>query len=341
MPYEWRHELWCARKAFEFIDEVPEGNFCMQVAFQKPHHPLLPIQKFWDLYPDDLDLPESFDQSAASRPPHFKAQWEQAKKHTWDYARPGETYEDGARRAWRGTLACLSQLDDVVGKIVAGLKARDLFENTIVVYGSDHGCYHTIHGLLEKAPGICSDAVCRVPMIWRMPDMRARGQLSDALVENVDIPSTLTTLCDLPAMDSTDGRDLSPILNGTANSIRKVAVTENVWSKSIRWGNWRMAYYPDEMFGQEPAGELYEIARDPNETENLYFDDSHKETVEEGRRMLLDWLIQTNRVRTNMPAVKEGSGSFMGPQVYPTCQDGTAPNYAQPRNRSGNQINYL
>lgn len=66
LPYEYTQERWCVREALRFIDlEHAADNsspFCIQVAFQKPHHPLLPQKQFWDMYPPDLDLPATIDQ---------------------------------------------------------------------------------------------------------------------------------------------------------------------------------------------------------------------------------------------------------------------------------------
>ena len=342
LPYEHTQEVWSAERAMDFIDEDPEGPFCIQVALQKPHHPLLPNRRFWDLYPEDLELPPTFDLEPDHRPEHFRVMWDGLRAREWDYAKPGESYRDGARRTWRGTLACVSQVDDVVGTLLRFLDQRGLADDTVVVYGSDHGCYHTIHGLPEKAPGICSDGVCRVPMIWRVPGVM-RGGICPAVVENIDMVPTVLALCDLPPMDTVDGVDLTPLLTGEARGLREVAVTENPWSKSIRWANWRLVHYPSDMFPGEDAGELYDLANDPNETKNLYLDPARRDTVEQGRRLLLEWLIRTTRVRTSQTAVSSrlsGSG-VTGRFSYPIASDGRAPNPVQPRFREDNSINYL
>ena len=311
LPYEYTQERWCVREALKFIDEERRHAdapgepppFCLQLAFQKPHHPLLPQKQFWDLYPEDLDLPETIDQDPAHRPPHFQAEWQAMRERTWEYARTGETWRDGARRAWRGTLACISQIDDVIGHLLRGLEARGMRENTLIVYHSDHGCYHGIHGIAEKAPGICSDAVCRVPMIWSGPGVTVAGQTSAALVENLDIGPTAASLCGLPTMDWIDGCDLSPLLRGDAKGVKEVAVTENVWAKSIRWGRWRFVYYPPNLFDGKDVGELYDLENDPQETRNLYHDPEHRGQLESCRARLLQWMVETRRVITTQPAL--------------------------------------
>lgn len=331
LPYEHTQEVWSARTAMEFIKEAPNQPFCIQVAFQKPHHPLLPNSRFWELYPEDIPLPPSYHADPSHRPPNFRANWKGMREYPWEFGQPGDSTLDGPRRAWRGTLACISQIDDVFGKLLRFLDDMGLSDSTIVIYGSDHGCYHGIHGLLEKAPGICSDAICRIPLIWRVPGISPGGTVCQALVESVDIAPTLAHLCALPPMESADGLDIRQLLEGKEEEVRQVAVTENAWSRSIRWDNWRMVHYPRGMYEDEDPGELYAIGDDPNETTNFYNDPAHREVVAEGRRRLLDWLITTTRVVNTLPQN----------QNIPLCGDGRAPNREQPRLRENNLTSYL
>ncbi|MEM6332203.1 MAG: sulfatase-like hydrolase/transferase [Planctomycetota bacterium] len=337
MPYEHTQERWCVREALRFIDEASDdpAPFFVQVAFQKPHHPLLPVREFWDLYDDDLDLPPTIDKDPAHRPPTFRHMWQAARDDSnWSYGKPGQTWRDGARRAWRGTLANISQADDVFGRLLDGLDDRGLAEDTIVVYGSDHGCYHTIHGLPEKAPGIGSDAVCRVPMIWRVPGHAHVDRTCDQLVENVDYAPTLARLCGLPEPDWTDGHDLTALLEGDDHPIRAAAFTEHPLSKSVRFGRYRMTHYPASVFGGEYAGELYDLDADPNETRNLYTEPDHQGAVAQGTRLILDWLAESNRVATFLPAHFEGNRT-LGKRRYPLAADGKLARDRQPARRVG------
>ncbi len=299
LPYEHTHERYHARRALEFIQQSPAEPFCIQLNFQKPHHPLLPQQQFWDLYPEDLELPETLHQDPSHRPPHFQKMWRNFREYDFSYAKEGDTFEDCARRVWRGTLACISQVDDVVGQLLEQLDQAGHLDNTIVIYGADHGCYHSIHGIQEKAPGICSDAVCRVPMIWRVPGVAPH--VSNALVENIDMMPTLLSLCGLETPLTVDGLDISTLLAGDQRQLREEAVTENCLAKSIRWGRYRFVQYPPVMFNGEDHGELYDLEADPLEKVNLYRDPDHRQTVAQARERLLNWLIRTTQISHRMP----------------------------------------
>ena len=80
-------------------------------------------------------------------------------------------------------------------------------------------------------------------------------------------------------------------------------MTEHPWSKALRWKQWRFVHYQREMFGGQDAGELYDIESDPDETRNFYTDPAHQPVVQECRRLLLEWLIRTTRVKTVWPPV--------------------------------------
>jgi len=177
-----------------------------------------------------------------------------------------------------------------------------------------------------------------VPMIWRVPGASARGTVCDHLVEGVDIAPTIAALCGLPPMDTVDGCDISHLLRGGAEPVREVAVTENPWSKALRWRRWRFVHYQPEMFPDRDVGELYDLENDPNETRNLYPDPAHREVVEQCRRLLLEWLVRTTRVVNVWPFV----GYPKRPLDYCTAGDGKESNTAGPalRLKQGN-VNYL
>ena len=340
LPYEHTMERWAERKATEFIAEDTSKPFCIQIALQRPHHPLIPQQEFWDMYPEDLPLPPTIDREPTGRPPHFQEMWKRFREMEWEQAKPGDTFHDSARRAWRGTLACVTQMDDVVGRLLKFLRDHGLDDDTIVIYGSDHGAYHGIHGIQEKAPGICSDAVCRVPMIWRVPGLTPKGAVHDGLIENIDMAPTLASLCGVEGFATTDGVDITPQLTDENAEGKAVAVTENPWSKAIRWGKWRYVHYPEAMFGGKNYDELYDMEADPDELTNLAQDEAHQSVVMEARGKLLDWNATTRRLVNTQPGVKL-TGEVMGKSTYPLASDGFAPNSAQPKHREMPTRNYL
>lgn len=157
---------------------------------------------------------------------------------------------------------------------------------------------------VEKAPGICSDAITRVPFIWRWKGHFHLGHIVNEVVELVDVAPTLCSLCGIDPMETSDGHDLSKMLAGGKGDPERVGVTECPWSKSIRYGKYRLVYYPREMFADEYSegfGELYDLEADPWEMRNLYFEPEYEDLVKGLDERLLHWLITTTPPTTVWP----------------------------------------
>ncbi len=314
-------EGWLADTAIETMRTAAarQQPFLLHVSFPRPHQCTTPCQEFWDLYDDDeLCLPPNadYDLTAARKAPHMIASARRWRDSAWQLFEP-KTFAAGRRRKLRGYLGAVSQVDAAVGKLLGFLRASGQAENTIVVYTSDHGDYATEHGIMEKAPGICSDAITRVPLLWWAPGRIPAGGAVAEIVELVDIANTLCTLAGVDAMETSDGIDISGLLAGEASAGERLGITEFAWSKSIRKGNYRLVHYPRAMFAAEYPkgfGELYDLDTDPWEMRNRYFEADYQEIVRELRGDLLEWLITSTR-----PGTVSGvnSARFDSPELNP------------------------
>ncbi|MHC4982878.1 MAG: sulfatase family protein [Planctomycetota bacterium] len=317
VSYEDSQEGWSARKAAEFMRRSAEEGkpFFAHVSLPKPHQSYAPARRFWDLYEESkLALPPNaeYDMAAADKAPHLRAMAERWREGKWVLFEP-RTFEAGRLRKLRGYLGNVSHVDHAVGELMAFLDEAGLAESTIVIYTSDHGDYACEQGQIEKAPGICSDAITRIPMIWRLPGRFKAACVAEEIVETVDMVPTLCALAGLEGLQTADGKDISHLLRGEGGEVHRVGVTEFAFSKSVRKGKWRLVYYPREFFADECPegfGELYDLEADPWEMKNLYFDGDYADVVRELRDELLDWLVTTTR-----PATLLGAAVFTGDQA--------------------------
>jgi arylsulfatase len=261
-------EGWIANTAIGVIDQAREAGkpFFIHASLPRPHQCTSPSQEFWDLYEGtELTLPENADQDLEGKAPHLRQTAKTWRGDHWALVEP-KTFEAARQRKLRGYLAAVSQVDAAVGRLLEHLRVSGLEDNTIVIYTSDHGDYACEHDVMEKAPGICSDAITRVPMIWWGSEVVARGHACDELVELIDISTTLCDLAGLDPLETSDGKCISHMVRGESGAVREIAVTEFAWSKSVRKGNWRYVYYTPDMFPEEYPdgfGELYNLEDDP------------------------------------------------------------------------------
>ncbi|MFP4355631.1 MAG: sulfatase [Phycisphaerae bacterium] len=315
LDYQHTPEAWTVRRTIEFIERSVQAgrDFCAHASMVRPHQLYTPSQPFWSMYHDvDLQLPPNadYDLAEAGKAPHLIAKATEQRKGDWAIFEP-KTFEAARMRKLQGYLGCVSQVDHAVGELLDYLDSAGLADDTIVFYGSDHGEYVCQHGIMEKAPGICADAVCRVPFFFRAPGL-GRGKTVDHLVEAVDVSATLCSLAGLEPMETSDGCDLGALLSGESDEpVHDVAVTEGPWSKSVRTERWRLVYYPHRFFAEqypEGFGELYDLENDPLEMRNLFFQPEMAEIRCDMMRRLTDWLVTTTRPVTVLPHAK-----FHGP----------------------------
>ncbi len=304
MSYQDSQEKFIVENTKQFITQsVADGKpFIVHTSFGKPHQPYAPAPEFWALYDDvDLTLPPNFEhEKKAGKAPHLIEHAKFYQESPWTVFEPRDN-KAGALRKLQGYLGCVSQVDHAVGELIAWLEQQGLAEDTIVVYSTDHGDHMCEHGLMEKAPGICSDSITRIPYIWYWKGkINPRGTVPE-IIETVDLSQTLCSLCGLEEMETSDGKDFSSLLFGDAGPIREIGVTEFPLSKSIRKGKYRYVHYTRDFFAKDyPGGfgELYDLEEDPGEMNNLYFDNDYSEVISGLKDDLFDWLLTTNRPKT-------------------------------------------
>jgi choline-sulfatase/uncharacterized sulfatase len=311
LKYEDCVEAWIVRESIAFMAKAKaEGKpFFIQASLPRPHQIFTPSEPFWSMYDESkLTLPPNadYDMKAAGKAPHLIGSADNWRQGKWTLFEP-RTFAAGRMRKYHGYLGCVSQVDHAVGELMDWLRSAGLEEDTIVIYTADHGDYACEHGQIEKAPGICADAITRIPYIWRYPGKAKAGHVSQQIVETVDLSATVCALAGLDPLQTSDGKDISALLAGGDAPVHRVGVTEFAWSKSIRKGDWRLVYYPPEMFPQQHLsgfGELYNLKDDPWEMKNMYFDPRCAAKVKELERDLLDWLVSTTRPVTVLPHVR-------------------------------------
>ncbi len=307
ISYRDGQEGWCVTKGIEFMKECADTQkpFFLHVSLPKPHQCYTPAPEFWNLYDQSkLTLPPNTDYDMSLKAPHVRAVSKSWQSGHWTLFEP-KTFEAGRLRKLQGYLGNVSHVDHAVGELMDFLKQSGLEDNTILVYCSDHGDYACEHNIMEKAPGISSDAITRVPLIWQWPGKFKAGHIVKEVVETIDIAPTLSVLAGLEPLQTADGQDLSTMLTGGKGDSERLGLTQFAWSKSIRKGPWRLVTFPKEMFEDEYPdgfGELYNVEKDPYEMKNLYFEKKYADVVRQLERELLEMLITKTR-----PTIIHGS----------------------------------
>lgn len=171
------------------------------------------------------------------------------------------------RKAVAAYYACVAFIDAQIGLIVAELDASQLWDNTIVVFTSDHGFHLGDHGgLWAKLTNF--ERAARVPFALIPPRTPHAGRSTSGIAENIDLYPTLVELAGLPRPAWLEGRSLALLLADPAAKWDHAAFTttihEGVIGRSLRTHRWRYTEWGDGI-----AAELYDQSADSGNFHNL------------------------------------------------------------------------
>jgi len=198
-------------------------------------------------------------------------------------------------QAMRRYAAEISGVDDGVGRVIETLDRLGLTRNTLVIFTADQGLCGGHHGMWgmgdHSRPLHTFDETAHVPLIVSHPGSIPPGRKCDLMVSNYDLmPSVLSYLGlgdKMPTDPPRPGRDYSPVLrdetkkgsgvfcrNGPKGASHKRLPTPFSWENVIfyEYENTRMIRTPEWKYTERfPDGpnELYHLARDPGERNNL------------------------------------------------------------------------
>ena len=221
------------------------------------------------------------------------------------------------------------ELDDITGRLLDALKELNIDDNTLVILNSDNGpeVMHTVwmredhsHDAAGGYRGVKRDGWeggHRVPMIVRWPAKIPKGLTTKQMICTTDIFATLAAVTGytLPNDVAVDSFNMLPVLLGKQKeeeSIRPHLLTQSYRGEfQLRVGDWKyldhmgsggnsyekepLAKYALKEQAPEATGQLYKLAEDPGETNNLFFTEKAKR---EEMQNLLKTLTRADGGRT-------------------------------------------
>src|SRR5699024_9173793 len=199
--------------------------------------------------------------------------------------------------------AMVEMVDEYIGKLIDFLKETGQYEDTIIIFHTDHGEMLGDHGLILKGAYFYEELV-HIPFIISSPKLFKKDCTSKALVELVDIAPTLLDILGMDIPYYMQGQSLLPILSGEADpDYHKDSVyCEYYYALETHKGVYATMHYDGQYklvvyHGDEP-GELYDLKNDPNEFENLW---SNPEYEELKAKLVLDSFNRSVRMTDPKP----------------------------------------
>lgn len=266
VPLELHPTTWLADRFVRYLDRTAadERPFMAFVGFPDPHHPWAPTREALSLF-EDSDVLMPLDPGGTGLRGYVFGSAGGSIAH----------YTEGQRRTVRRyTLAQVYQIDRAVGRICQALQDRELWDNTLVVFTSDHGDFLGDHNYLRKGIG-AAHSLLHVPFIVRAPWMRDRPGRVETTMSNCDVLPTVLARAGVPLPEHVQGRDIFEVVR-SAGEHRAYAYcslgTPETNNYTVCDERYRYTIYP-----QRSREELFDHEEDPGESRNLADERAHAE----------------------------------------------------------------
>ena len=218
----------------------------------------------------------------------FKTNWplmNDTEKMRWKYQRYMQDY-----------LACVSSVDDNIGRVLDYLEENGLAENTIVVYTSDQGFYLGEHGWFDKR--FIYDESFKTPLIIRWPNEVKAGTTNNELVQNLDFAQTFLEAAQIKIPKDMQGESLVPLLKGNNERWTRDAVYyhyyeyPSVHMVKRHYGIVTKDYKLVHFYYDVDEWELYDRKNDPQEMNNVFNDSNYAGIVKNLKMKLAELRIK-------------------------------------------------
>jgi len=257
LPDKFHSTTWTGDKAVEEIEKwQTDGPNMMLASFIKPHHPFDPPAKWAKMYdPDKIKILPGWTDEC---PDHDLKQ---------AYFKNEDLTEETLKKITAYYYATITHIDFHVGRMISTLKKRGMYDNTIIIFTSDHGEHMGYHHMILKG-GHLYDSIAKVPLVIKYPNNKRSGTSTDRLVNNVDLAPTILKLAGLKTPKEMQGLDL------LGNKDREIVFVEGGKQSSImaRTKNTKLILQRNILADGSISysGLLYDLQKDPYELNDLY-----------------------------------------------------------------------
>jgi len=329
--FTWAHRI--ADRAERFLKEQTGSRpFLLVASFDEPHHPWTCPSEYLDRFQEFmLQIGPSAYDDLVNKPDHQK-EWADG----WMGIREPTGF------CYHPLLfACNSYVDSQIGRIIEAAQkwSRENNEETWIIFTSDHGDHLGSHRLSNKGPTGYENNV-RIPLIIVPPDGRGAGTVQPSVVSHLDILPTLLELAGQGVPDTMDGVSMLDLIGHETQKENRVAVAEYTRYEVghdgfggleplrmlVRWP-WKL------VINLHQTDELYNLANDPDELENLIYEASAADERNRLHQELLDWMDDHVDPQRGMPWQRRGwrdAGKnpwHFGAPMRPVPDDGRMPPY--------------
>jgi len=325
VPFEFHLDHYIGDQAVQWIKSYQQDKpFYLQVLFTGPHDPFDSCQEYRDMYTVE-DMPLGI-MSAPAKPvaPNVRGvmNWSNLKGMT----------EKQKKQMTQYYYASITQIDEMVGRILKMLEEKGIADTTWVIYHSDHGEMLGDHMMSHKL--VFYDSASRVPCVIKPPDNEDGefGWNSSALVDTLDVVATMLDIAGADPLVESDGRSLLPKIkvgagDAGANAGKGYVISEVIGLVMIRNEYFKLSvnlnqgnqkhFWGISLDSDEPVApvEMYDLRNDPDELRNVVGDPDYADTRQELLAVLDRYLqkhLDREKLHDYVSSTARGGGMARG-----------------------------
>jgi arylsulfatase A-like enzyme len=323
-PLEAQLSYRIVSEAIAFLRQSKDRRFFLEVSFPEPHGPSQVPQPYWNMF-EPADMPQPNPGPEVLPRLGDRMHW---LKRLEEDGTPG--FGADWRRYLSNYFGAVRMVDDQIARLIAALEDLNLRKDTVIVFVADHGDYLMQYGLGRKGVGL-SEALTHIPMIWCGGDLPSSPANMRDFVSMADVMPTFCDAMQQPVPPGVQGNSLWELIHGRTrpggdfDSVYVTAglgglfydaaddvplsiaegprdrqlwdtlnkVTQSGCEKMVRTKDWKLIY---DMMGY---GQLYHLAADPYEVNNLFNQPIAKTIQAQLMEYLMRWMFRSENTLTS------------------------------------------
>ncbi|MEF3306838.1 arylsulfatase [Paenibacillus sp. GYB003] len=253
---------WTVNESIRFLrTRDPEKPFFLKTSFARPHSPYDAVPYYFDLY------------MRKSLPAPFQGDWSAEHDVPTDgtEAWRGRRSAEEIHRARAGYYGNINHIDHQIGRLFYEMRQMGVYDNTVIVFTSDHGDMLGDHHLWRKTYGYEGSA--HIPMIVRLPAAmaRSRARKVERVVGLQDIMPTILEAAGCRIPRTVDGASMLPLVRGEKTAWRPymhgehgICYSELQEMHYLTDGKWKYLW-----LARRGIEQLFDLSADPGECVDL------------------------------------------------------------------------
>ena len=298
IPLEHMTDVWMGDEFIKFTDRHDKSKpFATMVGFNGPHCPYNPPKEIAELF-NPSDMPQPIPDTDVSET--FREHCIRGANLPWCQIDYTDFPTDAKMKIRAHYCGLVKIIDDQVGRIIQDLKDKDLYDDTLIIFGSDHGDYLGDYSLIAKSTFL--QPSIHVPLIVKPPKgtQAVAGTRVQTHVAMSDIFATIMRAANQDIPDFVDSTPLPALFDDPKPELRTHIFGANRAGQMVMKGDWILAHYE---FGTRS---LFNLKEDPTEQINRYHDPAARSVRDELNEILIDENMKASNDRSRSLLITPG-----------------------------------